>query len=461
MNKLRKLANDALALRHRLQLRRDQWKDSRQLEKSRSKRIRAIIKHAYNYVPYYHRLFLSAGIKPEDIKNSGDLRKIPSTSKRDVQENYPDIIARGLDVSKLTQHFTSGSTGVPLKVISDNLQVSFHFGSATYSFSECGVKSNDNFVTLVGGVQSMIGLRGYVRLLGGIGETIVPLVPQEKLINVLRGINPSVIYAFPSVFSSLANYDVSGINPRLIFTQGEILTPHCRDLVRNMFNLELLDTYGSVEFGILAFECNEHCGSHMITSGAHIEFVDEDGEEVSPSEQGEIIVTGFYNHAMPLIRYRIGDEGVPTNEKCTCGRSWPLIKSISGRIGDHLVLPSGRKITLVSFFHSFKKELEKNVFCISQYQIIQEEKNRIIFRVVKGKEFDPHVLERIKKCLENHFAKREGEKLEVVMQVVKEIPAERTGKRRMWISLVDESDSEYHVNDETRPLLKLMSQDSR
>ena len=73
------------------------------------------------------------------------------------------------------------------------------------------------------------------------------------------------------------------------------------------------------------------------------------------------------------------------------------------------------------------------MFSISQYQIIQERKNRIIFKVVKGTTFDPEILERIKNKIETSFAKQ-GENLEVTVQLVKEIPMERTGKRKLFIS---------------------------
>jgi phenylacetate-CoA ligase len=418
-----------------LQLKKDQWKDSRQLEEIQFKRLRAMLRHAYNYVPYYHRLFSSAKIRPEDIRKKDDLRKMPLTTKQDIQKNYRGIITRGVDVSKLHSNFTSGSTGIPLKLIFDHSYSSFNYASTKYLFSECDVKLSDNFVTVWGRAQSTVWAKNYVRL-WDISETIVPLFPQEKLINVLRQINPDVVCTFPSVLSSLANYDVSGINPRLIFTQGEVVTQHCRELVRNMFNLELLETYGSVEFGSLAFECNEHCGLHTITNNTYIEFVDKNGEHVSQGETGEIIVTGLSNYAMPLIRYRIGDLGTPTDEKCLCGRSWPLINGIQGRINDYLVLPSGRKISWLHFYHHFYKELEKNVFSVSQYQIIQDRKDRIIFKVVKGREFDPKMLERIKDNLEMYFV-RIGENLEVVMEVVREIPAERTGKRRILISKIN------------------------
>ena len=40
-------------------------------------RLRKVVKHAYNNVPYYHKLFDKAGIKPEDIKTLKDIEKLP------------------------------------------------------------------------------------------------------------------------------------------------------------------------------------------------------------------------------------------------------------------------------------------------------------------------------------------------------------------------------------------------
>jgi phenylacetate-CoA ligase len=140
---------------------------------------------------------------------------------------------------------------------------------------------------------------------------------------------------------------------------------------------------------------------------------------------------------MPFIRYRIGDLGVITDEKCLCGRSWPLLKSVEGRSNDFVVLPSGRKISWLYLQRCFyDPEFQKNPFCISQYQLVQERADRIIFKVVKGSNFDSNLLLRIKNNIENTFAKQ-GEKLEVTIQIVEEIPMERTGKRRLFISKVN------------------------
>jgi len=277
----------------------------------------------------------------------------------------------------------------------------------------------------------------YARWLGGISETVVPLTRALKLIEVLGQINPDVLNTFPSLLSTLAQYDLSGINPRLIFTQGEMVAQDCRDVAKRNFNAKLFETYGSVEFGNLAFECNCRCGLHMITNAANIEFIDEAEEYVSSEEQGDIVVTGFLNHVMPLIRYRIGDLGIPTDEKCACGRSWPIIKHIQGRTDDYLVLPSGQKIAWWYFNRNilYNKKFKENVFGISQYQAVQERRDRVILKVVKGRRFNPETLEEIRKGLIEEST-RLGENIDVVIEIVDEIPKGRTGKTARFISKI-------------------------
>jgi phenylacetate-CoA ligase len=431
MEKLQKMINQIILNYYTFQLRRNQWKDLKELRKIQFKKIKTIIKHAYNHVPYYHRIFSFAGIKPDDIKTFEDLRKIPLVSKRDIQKNYQDFITKGVDTSKLPSRMTSGSTGIPLKLISDPYPSS---GSSKYPFFECGVRLRDNFVTVWGrGAKNVRWGAKYTWLLGEISETVVPLFPEEKLIKILRKIKPDVLSTFPSLLLTLANHDTSGINPRLIFTQGETVTQHCRDVCLKRFNVNPFETYGCVEFGTLAFECPQHFGLHILTDNVYVEFIDENREQVSPGERGEIVVTGLHYYVMPLIRYRIGDLGVPIDEQCQCGRSWPIIKSVEGRINDYLVLSNGRKISYLYIVRHSDPELKKNPFCISQYQIVQELKNKIIFKAVKGKKFDYETLERIKCRLEAAFA-RQGENLEVIIQLVDEIPMGKTGKRRIFIS---------------------------
>ena len=89
------------------------WKPLRELKSLQLKRLKAVVHYAYDYVPYYRRLFNSAKFKPDDLRSSEDLQKIPVTTKMDVQRNLANIIAEGVETSKCIEYFTSGSTGIP------------------------------------------------------------------------------------------------------------------------------------------------------------------------------------------------------------------------------------------------------------------------------------------------------------------------------------------------------------
>lgn len=393
------------------------------------KRLKVIIRYAYDYVPYYHRLFKLAKFKPEYLKDQDDIRKIPITSKKDLQKSYPDSIAKGIDLSKQSSTYTSGSTGIPLKVIKDKRTAVCHVTKFGYPYLECGVKPRDKLVQIRYATESI----RMPKIFSLIPYYMVPVYAKnEKIVNVLKQINPDVIITYPSVLTDLSIGDTSGINPQKIFSFGETLPNHCRDLVRDAFGVEINDAYASEEFSVLAFECNEHNGLHVITDSALLEFL-KDEEPVAPGEVGEIFVTGLYNQAMPFVRYRLGDMGVPSDERCVCGRGWPLIKSVEGRTNDFFVLPSGRKISPGALLRSFYQEMKEQVFGISQWQLIQEKRNKVILKVVKGKEFDANAIEGTRKKIEAIFV-RLSEKVEVNLEIVSKIPRGRTGKRHAIIS---------------------------
>ena len=60
---------------HLRMLRKTQWWTFSQLEQLQQKKLRALLEHAYENVPYYHKVFRELGLKPEDIKTTSDLIK--------------------------------------------------------------------------------------------------------------------------------------------------------------------------------------------------------------------------------------------------------------------------------------------------------------------------------------------------------------------------------------------------
>jgi phenylacetate-CoA ligase len=256
------------------------------------------------------------------------------------------------------------------------------------------------------------------------------LQPVGTIIGALRVIKPDVIYGFPSILSLLAREikakNIAGISPRTVITQGETLTDHSRKEIGDAFNTEVYDIYGSAEFSSLAFECEEHLGYHMISDGAIIEFI-KGGKNIRGHEPGEIVVTGLCNYEMPLIRYRLGDVGIPSNKKCSCGRGFPLMNSVEGRTDDFLILPSGRIISPRGI------NVLEYIPGITEYRTIQKEKDRFVVQVVKGKGFSQETISQIERQIKVGCV---GENVRCEVEVMKELPRERTGKLRTIVSKV-------------------------
>ena len=88
----------------------------------------------------------------------------------------------------------------------------------------------------------------------------------------------------------------------------------------------------------------------------YVEIVDNEGKEVQDGKDGSIIITTLNNHAMPFIRYKIGDRGVidHNHDVCKCGNKSPVLKLSSGRVNDYIVLDDGSRINAYVFVRAIE-----------------------------------------------------------------------------------------------------------
>src|SRR4249919_3690484 len=79
-------------------------------------RMQWSLRHAYDNVPHYRAAFDAAGVHPDDCRELADLAKFPTTSKKDLRENYPfGMFAVPRErISRI--HASSGTTGQPTVV---------------------------------------------------------------------------------------------------------------------------------------------------------------------------------------------------------------------------------------------------------------------------------------------------------------------------------------------------------
>jgi len=405
-------------------LRRSWRKPISEMEELQAKKLRSILKHAYCNVPFYHRKFDEAHIKPDDIKETGDLGKIPPTTKYEIQRApLHDVIARNFDVKKCRKDITSGSSGIPLTTYMSKQAYDFYSAVWTAVFLENGVKLWDK-KAIVGDPRTFPERRSLTEYLGIMPRKHISIFDDTReQLELLKAYRPDIIEGYPSSLSIIADAhrkQKEGLKPRLVFTHAETLDRQTRKFLTSSFEADLFDYYGSSELSLIAWECPEHVGYHINSDCMVTEFL-LNGDLVDGGERGEITCTSLVNYAMPLIRYRQGDFGVPLEGRCACGKTLPMIKTIEGRADDFLISLDGRVISPSIFFPYPFRDFTK----IRQFKVIQEKRDQLKIQLIA--EGDPLAKEVLQEA-KNEIQKVFGKDMQVEFEFMDEFERAASGK---------------------------------
>jgi phenylacetate-CoA ligase len=123
----------------------------------------------------------------------------------------------------------------------------------------------------------------------------------------------------------------------VVQTHSEKLYDFQREKLQKVFGGEILAHYGSGEIHSLGVECPAHSGIHLFSNLRLFE-LDPIGD--TDNHSGDVLVTDFYNYAMPFLRYRVGDVLAIDHSTCPCGRHLPRT-AVEGRTIDIIRLRDG------------------------------------------------------------------------------------------------------------------------
>ena len=422
---------------HLRMLRKTQWWTYSQLEQLQQKKLRALLEHAYENVPYYHKVFRELGLKPEDIKTTNDLTKLPLLTKEDIRNNIDKLVAKNYSKQKLIPYSTGGSTGEPMNFFVDKTALSWNMAAAYREWSWGGYNIGDKMAYLWGAPQDishqtelktkLVDLIRRRILLDAFNMTEKTL---DKYAGILIKFKPTVINAYASAIYLMAQYvekrGIEDIRPKAILTSCEMLFDYQRETVERAFGCEVFDYYSGRDTTLQAGECPEHSGYHLAIETGAIEFINGD-EHVAPGELGKIVLTDLCNYAMPCIRYEIGDLGVPSDEICSCKRGLPLMEKVVGRVTDMITTREGTHIHGEFFTHLFY-----DTKGVKQFQFIQKTKDYAILKIIKEKGYSQAELDTIIRKIH----KQCGD-MKIDIEFVEFIPLTRSGKYRFTISDVE------------------------
>jgi phenylacetate-CoA ligase len=409
---------------------RNQWKTEKELAAMQEKALRKLVKHAYTSVPYYHELFDSLGLKPEDVNSVSDLHLVPILTKDTILANYPKrILASRVNWSKCSPRMTSGSSGKKLEVVLDHEVAALYRLMQFRQLLDVGYKPWDKiaYIRYSPPVTSII-----LQKLNFFRRHYIPLewTPEQQVSEILR-LKPQIINAYPSVLYLLAKTigldQGKRLHLKLLMSNSELLTGHAREYIEDVFQCKVYDDYSCLEFSAIGFECKMQ-NLHVAADNVIVETLDPEGNQVPPGEQGRIIVTALNNFSMPYLRYEIGDIGVLSDKKCSCGRQFPVLQSIRGRSDDFVAMPSGQLVDPQTVV--FQIEIIPEV---KEFRILQREDHGITVNIIPRDDAD---FELIRSEVAQKLQRLFDHSVNVEVREVATLERGSTGKHRSVISRV-------------------------
>jgi len=425
-------------------LQKTQWLSRDEIERLQNRNLRALLRYAYETVPYYRRVFRERGLSPTDIKSVGDLVKLPTLTKADIRKNFGDLVSHGFPRSRLVP-CRSGGTGDQIKFYATKEQLSWDVAAEFRAYGWAGYRLGNRCFVLWGSPIDLARHSSMVRRFTSALERVLVVntyVMSDEVLSkftyLLKKANPEIIRGFASSVHMMAKYlmerGVDSVRPRAAITSAETLLNHMRKTIENAFGCPVFDYYGSREIGALAAECEEHYGYHISAENVVMEFVRE-GDHVAAGEKGVILVTSLRNFGMPFIRYEIGDVGVPSEDVCGCGRGLPLMSSIEGRFSDFMAVYDKQlgRIIPVSTAAPGVFSMALMHVPLERYRVIQERLDRVVIRAVKGKGYSQTHTD----FLVEYIHKYLGDNIMVEIEFVDHLPPLPSGKRSPFISKIN------------------------
>ena len=412
----------------------------------RDARLRALLAHAFANVPYYRRVLKESGVVDDDGRVSlENFDQVPFLTKDTIRTHSCDLVSKDLHKRKFYYNTSGGSTGEPVRLVQDaEYKRWIRAGKLLYDLWT-GYQPGMPKVVLWGSERDLfvgretLGVRinRWIRNEVWLNAFRMTEPKMREYVEVINLHKPVQILAYVESIYELARFiDRNGLSvhsPRAIMTSAGTLYPHMRQVIERVFRAPVFNRYGSREVGDIACECEVHKGLHVSPLTHYVEIIRKDGTPAAAGEVGEVVVTSLVNYAMPLIRYRIGDMAAWAEEECSCGRSWPLLKEVVGRVSDVFVTATGTQVHGEYFTHLlyFKEWVRK-------FQFIQEDYHHIRLLVVPAVDLTVArgELERDRADIERKVKLVMGEESRLEVELVDDILPSPSGKYRYTISKV-------------------------
>ncbi|MCK8518694.1 phenylacetate--CoA ligase family protein [Methanoculleus sp. 7T] len=411
------------------------WSRER-LEAYQLQALARLLDHAYANVPYYRRVFDERGLVPEDIQTLRDLERLPFLTREDLQNNLADLKATNYPETAFEYVTTGGSTGIPVGFYYEKgASRAREWAFMKTQWDRVGYRFGDKCVVLRGYIVGSAKDEVYWKktLFGRWLLMSSHHMTEETLpayIDRIRRFKPRFIQGYPSTAAALARYMVDHrVAPfptvKAVLCGSENLYPWQRSLLEEAFGCRVFSWYGNSEQTVLAGECEESTHYHIFPEYGIVELIGRDGRPVEgPGAMGEVVATNLTNFVCPLIRYRTMDLATAAQGPCTCGRNYPLLERVEGRVQDFIVTGKGELLSGITM------NIDTDAFDnVKQFQFYQEKVGEVILNVVRKPGFSDLDAE----YLYHEVSRSCGDDVVVTIRYVDSIPLTARGKYRYFV----------------------------
>jgi phenylacetate-CoA ligase len=427
-------------LRHLRNLEKSQYRPLDEVRRDQFTRLKQLLDHAAQNCPFYAERLAQAGAMPDTIHSWDDLARIPVLTKDDIRASKERMVARNMPKEKLEPKKTSGSTGVSLSFFVDEDSLQWKRACAIRHDRWAGWDIGERVGAIWGNLDVSKNWRVWLK-----NQLLYRYMPLDTLkmdetailsfYRKVRRKKPTLLFGHAHSLYLFARFlqdnTLGGIRPRGIISTAMVLHDYERALIEEVFDCKVTNRYGCEEVSLIACECEAHQGLHVNMDTLVVECL-RDGRPAGPGEPGALVVTDLTNYGMPFIRYQVGDTARMAEKPCSCGRSYPLIQSLEGRIADYVRTPQGDYISGISLTENFAMVLEG----VKQMQIVQNELDHLLFRVVQG---EGGRVEELEQDIARLVRQRFGETMRHDIEYVDSIQSETSGKYRFCISKLEDA----------------------
>jgi len=363
-------------------------------KKYKNGKLCEILKYAQNHCPYYENIFLENSVNVNNLKN---FEQIPLLDKATIKNHFKELLSDELS-SMSTYHMnTGGSTGEPLEFIVSTIAGAVDKVHQEFVFkTTMNYQEGDKIVAFDGSTVPEECVKSHIYWIpknnqdipyGSVSYSALYLTKENihYYVENIMDEAPCILRGYPSFISNIAEYI---LNKNITFPfkikgvqlTSEVATAEQIDIIKKAFGTKVYLQYGHSEVCVYGYTFDELQEYYCSPFYGFTEVLDEMGRQVDIGEIGEVVVTGFYNFAMPFIRYRTGDLAIFNGDTNGIVR----LQKIIGRTQDYIITTDGDRIALTALVFGQHYKAFKN---IEKWQLQQDVPGKVHIRIIKGESY--------------------------------------------------------------------------